>query len=264
MSPHPDLSAHLRNYFEIVPASTPELLRNVFRLRYQVYCQEGLVPGFNLVDYPDGLEHDSYDQRSLHCLLRHRPSGTCAGTVRIVLANPAQPDAPFPIETSAGERIDRKLLRDHPPSRRSIVEVSRFILARQFRSRQGEWRQPDGLADVTDPPQRKPERRALPHPALGLAKAVVMMSWEQQIQYWYAGMEPRLDRRLRQFGLALRPVSPLIDHHGPCRAYWGCVPEVLAGAREQHPEIWSLLTDNGAIWPRQDHGKAVEGLRPIS
>ncbi|MGH8603862.1 MAG: hypothetical protein ACREXR_14150, partial [Gammaproteobacteria bacterium] len=74
--PH-DLVTHFEQYFEILRADTPDLLEQAFRLRYQVYCQEGLLPGFDPLDYPDGLERDVYDyeHRSLHCLLRHRPTG---------------------------------------------------------------------------------------------------------------------------------------------------------------------------------------------
>ncbi|MGH8567684.1 MAG: GNAT family N-acyltransferase, partial [Gammaproteobacteria bacterium] len=99
-----DLLTHFRKYFEILRADTPDLLEEAFRLRYEVYCGEGCLPGFDPLDYPDGLERDIYDyeHRSVHCLLRHRSTGSNAGTVRLVLADPVQPDAPFPIEVAAG------------------------------------------------------------------------------------------------------------------------------------------------------------------
>ena len=37
----PDLLAHFTKYFEILQADTPALLEEAFRLRYEVYCQEG-------------------------------------------------------------------------------------------------------------------------------------------------------------------------------------------------------------------------------
>ena len=79
------------------------------------------------------------------------------------------------------------------------------------------------------------ERRAPgpTHPVLGLIKAGMIMSWERQVCYWYAAMELRLDRRLRQFGFVLRPISPPIDYQGPCRAHWGFLPEVFAHMRER-------------------------------
>ncbi len=249
--PH-DLVTHFKQYFEIVRADTPELLEQAFRLRYQVYCQEGCLPGYDPLDYPDGLERDIYDyeHRSVHCLLRHRPTGTNAGTVRLVLADPVRPDALFPIEIAAGEHIDRDYLSKYCAARGTIAECSRFIVARRFRSRRGEQQWPDGLAEEESHASRgSDERRILPHPVLGLIKAAAIMSWEQQIRYLYTAMEPRLDRRVRQFGLAFWPVSPLIEYHGPVRAHWGFLPEVFANMHQQRPEVWCLLTEDGKIWP---------------
>ncbi|MGH8531306.1 MAG: PEP-CTERM/exosortase system-associated acyltransferase [Gammaproteobacteria bacterium] len=260
--PH-DLVTRFKQFFVIVRADTPDLLEQAFRLRYEVYCQEGLLPGFDPVDYPDGLERDIYDyeHRSVHCLLRHRPTGTNAGTVRLVRADPVQPDAPFPVEAAAGaagQQIEQGHARMAGSIRRSIGECSRFILARRFRSRHGEQQWADGLAEGLDAGRGSNERRVLPHPVLGLIKAAMIMSWEQNISCWYTAMEPRLHRRLRQFGLELRPVSPLFDYHGPVRAHWGFLPEVFANMHRQRPEIWCLLTENGEIWPApRDDGASV-------
>ena len=69
-----DVVAAFHEYFEIIDANSPELLREVFRLRYQVLCVEQRAPGFEPSNYPDGLESDQYDRHSSHILLRHRPS----------------------------------------------------------------------------------------------------------------------------------------------------------------------------------------------
>jgi N-acyl amino acid synthase of PEP-CTERM/exosortase system len=245
-------------YFEILRADTPALLEEVFRLRYQVYCVEGAVSGFETADYPDGLERDVYDARSLHCLLRHRPTGAYAGTLRLVCADAARVDAPFPLEVVSGRQMECEYLSSAGQSRQRIAECSRFILARQFRSRRGEQQWADGLGEVTDFNESIDERRAPTHPILGLMKAGTMMSWEQGIRYWYAGMEPRMDRRLRQFGLVLEPVSPLIDYFGPCRVHWGCLTAVFERMREQRPEVWRLLTGDGEIWPADTSDRSAE------
>lgn len=247
-----DLLTHFTKYFEILRADTPALLEEAFRLRYEVYCGEGCLPGFDPLDYPDGLERDIYDyeHRSVHCLLRHRPTGSNAGTVRLVLADPVHPDAPFPIEVAAGEHIDQDYLGKFRAARSTIAECSRFLLARRFRSRRGEQQWPDGLAEEgLDADRGSDERRVLTHPVLGLIKAAMIMSWDQQVCHLYTAMEPRLDRRLRQFGLELSPVSPLIEYHGPVRAHWGFVPEFLEHVHQQRREVWCLLTENGEIWP---------------
>ena len=254
MDSDPDLLAHFMRYFEIVRADTPALLEEVFRLRYQVYCVELAVPGFERDNYPDGLERDVYDARSLHCLLRHRRTGAWAGTARLVCADPARMDAPFPAEVAGGAEMEAEYLRTASRLRRCIGENSRFILARQFRVRAGEARSADGVAEVVDSGRERNERRAPTHPMLGLLKAGMIMSWERRVCYWYAGMEPKLDRRLRQFAFALRPISPVFDYHGRCRVHWGYLPDVLAHMRERRPQVWRLLTGDGEIWPAGDRG----------
>lgn len=243
-----DLLAHFQRYFEIIRADTDALREQAYRLRYQVYCHEGCMAGFKAADYPDGLEQDRYDHHSVHCLLLHRPSHSYAGTVRLVLADRERLDTSFPVEEAAGESIDRDMLASQQVPRRTIAECSRFILTSRFRSRPGEQQWPDGLAEVTEERSRD-ERRAPSHPILGLFKACVMMSWEHGIRYWYAGMEPRLQRRLRPFGWVLHPVSPVVDYHGPCRAYWGHLPDMLTHVNATRPDVWALVTDRGEIWP---------------
>ena len=190
MDSDPDLLAHFMRYFEIVRADTPALLEEVFRLRYQVYCVELAVPGFERDNYPDGLDRDVYDARSLHCLLRHRRTGAWAGTARLVCADPARMDAPFPAEVAGGAKMEPEYLHTASRLRRCIGENSRFILARQFRVRAGEARSADGIAEVVDSDRERNERRAPTHPMLGLLKAGMIMSWERRVCYWYAGMEP--------------------------------------------------------------------------
>jgi hypothetical protein len=88
-------------YFEVVPADTPEKLLQAYRLRYEVYCKEALIPGFHPENYPEGLEYDQYDERSVHSLLMHKPSGLIAGTVRIILPDQDKLDTKFPVEKVA-------------------------------------------------------------------------------------------------------------------------------------------------------------------
>src|SRR5512134_3593348 len=80
-----DVVAAFNEYFEVINADSPELLRDVFHLRYQVYCIEQRAPGFEASKYPDEMESDEYDAHSSHILLRHRPSGEFVGTARLIL-----------------------------------------------------------------------------------------------------------------------------------------------------------------------------------
>lgn len=77
-----NLAGQFHQYFKVVLADALEKLQECYRIRYKVYCEEGLIPGFGVKDYPEGLEQGEYDERSVHCLLMHKPTKRVAGTVR--------------------------------------------------------------------------------------------------------------------------------------------------------------------------------------
>lgn len=83
-----------------------------FRLRYQAVMHQGWgTPE----DYPDGLEHDGYDDhRSIQVLAvhDHRPVATC----RLVL--PA-PDRPLPMEEAFGIQVE---------PRGAVAELGRMVV----------------------------------------------------------------------------------------------------------------------------------------
>lgn len=242
-------------YFEVVRVDTPEKLQECCRLRYEVYCKEALIPGFDANDYPDGLERDQYDERSVHCLLVHNSTGRIAGTVRVILHD-SKDQFKFPLEKVTGLEI-------FPHNR--IGEVSRLILAPEFRGRKGESRQPQGIAQEPEysapkngrrDPQAKwngPDlrksipRRRFPHTVLGLITGLVQMSVEHNLNYWYAGMEPACARLLRSFGINFAPISPIIDYYGPCKGYFCYIPEILENVYRTDQQIWGLLTQNGTF-----------------
>ena len=255
-----DLSEEFSRYFQIIPAETPELRRQAYRLRYQVYCLENRIPDFDPADYPSGEECDAYDDHALHALLFHLPSQSVAGTVRLVVHDPADPMWMFPIEQYAGLLTP---VYQPPPRREVVAEISRFILSARFRCRRGESSFPDGLAeaqlDFSDDPG---DRRHGPHPVLGLFKALVDLSWRNGISFWYAGMEPRLQRRLERFGVGLKLAAKGISYHGTVNAYLSSCVEIMSQCREQRPEIWRFLTDNGKIWPLPSAHPGASGRQP--
>lgn len=263
MDTHANLIDLFNRYFEVVHADTPEKKRECYRLRYEVYCKEAVIPGFDASDYPNGEERDEYDERSLHCLLVHKPTKANAGTVRVILPHPNSPDERFPVEKIAGDLFFHDVLARANISRSQIGEISRLILAPQFRARRGEGRKPTGLSEVSDPVlqasgrrqsianQQAEERRGgiprrvFPHAVLGLFVAIVRMSLNNNLSYWYGGMEPVCARFLKSFGIDFAPISPMIDYFGPCRTYLGYIPDVMDNIYRTNQQIWNLLTDNG-------------------
>lgn len=239
-------------YFELVPALTSELREQTFRLRFEVMSREFKLPGFEAWRYPDGLEFDQYDYRSVHYLLRHRPTSNVAGTVRLILADPLSPqgdivhaDRFFPIEQFT-HMFDRKALDPTLVNRSQTAEVSRLIVSHLFRRREGEGEFPFGTD--REIALARHERRRFPHTVLGLIAALFRMSAEHGINYWYAIMEPALNRLLRRFALQFKPIGPVVDYHGYRQPHFTELAELLQNTYRTQPEIWEFMTIGGSLW----------------
>ena len=98
--------------------------------------------------------------------------------------------------------------------------------------------------------RKKTPRRIFPHAILGLFVAIVRMSFEHNLTYWYSGMEPVCARFLRFFGIDFKPISPIIDYYGPCKSYLGYIPDVMENIYQLNQQVWALLTDNGKYFWR--------------
>ena len=140
-------------YFDLLRAETPETLREVFRLRYRVYCLERRFE--NPADHPNGQETDQFDRRSLHSLLVYQRTGAMTGTVRLVLPElggaadhiPHSPgtvrlimpidgaDPALPIQQVCSELAVWP--QDLLPAA-TTAEISRFAVSKDFRRRIGE------------------------------------------------------------------------------------------------------------------------------
>lgn len=202
------LSSHFSRYFSICIANTPKLKEEVFRIRYQVYCEElGYEP---LSKFPDHMERDLYDSRAIHCLLQHTPSGLYAGCVRLVLSDSHNPDAKFPFENVCSDHlIDfNELGRSH------FGEVSRLAVISQFRKREGEQKTPGGLIKFDDQQQEQGEQRRSPVIALSLYLAAIGLLVTFEFDYGLTLMEPRLARHLRMVGILSRPIGKAVEFHG--------------------------------------------------
>lgn len=253
-------------YFEVVPADTSERLLECYRLRYEVYCREGILPGNKVDDYSNGLEYDEYDKHSVQCLLIHKPKQIAIGTVRIILADPENPEKKLPLEAVAGDLLisdflSLKSLRPH------LGEISRLILIPEFRARKGENQRPYGVSDnfesllQTNGQRRQSNtswqsqdhheeipRRIFPHAIIGLFVAVMRMSVEHNLTYWVGTMEPIFARFLRSFGIDFKPITPILDYHGLRQGFIGYIPDIIENIYRVNSQLWSLLTGNGAIF----------------
>src|SRR5260370_37046706 len=111
--------------FAVRRADSIALRDQVHQLRYQAYCIENAFE--QCADHPSGRERDAFDDRAVHSLLIHKPTGTPVGSVRLILQDPQAP-ARLPIELACK---DLATLRSLYSAGHRLGEVSRFCLSRE-------------------------------------------------------------------------------------------------------------------------------------
>ncbi len=234
--PQEPIKSVFHRYFKVIPADSEDLIKEVYRIRHQVYCEElGFEKQRN-----NHLEFDEHDLHSIHCLLYHVPSKSYTGCIRLILCKDSNPESAFPFEAVCGNPYlgDYAELTGHP--RTSHGEISRLAITSDFRRRRGESSQPDGSGnegiDTTD----GDERRRFPSVGLGLYLAITAMGLKLGLDGVFAMMEPRLARQLRRFGFFFTQVGEPIEHRG-LRAPFFIDRKTLFD--ELKPEYLELLTD---------------------
>ena len=237
-------------FFEVMLVDDrPDLINEVYRLRYQVYCLEH--PFEDPSRFPDQLERDSYDDRSLHSLLIHRPSGVIAGTVRLILPESENPVGSLPIDNVCQEP---ELRNPVAAPRSSMGEVSRFAVSKSFRRRIGEAGSPTAVTDESiaamEAAQKDmADRRLAPHITLGLIESLVAMSVQSGTTHWCSVMERALLRLLSRIGIYFEHLGPQVEHHGRRQPCYIELRTLLARVKEERFDVWEILTREGTIGP---------------
>jgi len=205
-TPDPGSAAAFQNWFELLLANDEALRDAAMEVRYAVYCEE---LGYEAADaFPDGKERDRYDERSLHCLLRHRPGNRFAGCIRLVLSSG---DEPFPFESVCEGTLDVAL---STCERQRFGEISRLAVHTDFRRRANERGVPYPASDLATHQPSEQERRVYPHLALGLYLGAAAVGLARGLEGVFALMERRLCVRLRRLGIEFEQVGGPIDHRG--------------------------------------------------
>ena len=236
------LATSYNEHFDVVRATTPALLDQAYRLRYQVYCVEN--PFEDPTEHLEGREIDVDDDRSVHALLVHRRTGMMAGTVRVILPGKGEQRRPLPIH-----RVTCSPALDELPHS-EMGEISRFAVSKEFRRRLGESRYADlGFTGQTS----DNERRLVPYITFGLIRGVLEICLEYQVRYICAVMEPPLIRLLGRIGLAFEPLGDLVQYHGlrqPCGA---SLTDLVGRSRSEHDPLWQYAGEMAF----QSHGRAM-------
>lgn len=234
------IASTFQRYFSILLADTPELRDQVYRVRYDVYCDE-----FGYEEkgaFCDGTEQDEYDPISRHCLIVHKPSGRAAGCVRVVPAKAQDPSFQLPFEKHCGKSLDQGLLTEMNLPRSSIGEISRLAVHKSFRRRSGEHTSRYGDTDHLR--LSLEERRTLPYIAISAYLATIVMGDLDDRWNGFAMMEPFLPRLLARAGIQFTRVGENVDYHGVRAAYFITKEKALAGMHPELRELYEMIRLN--------------------
>jgi len=231
-----DIAEQFQRYFSVTPATTTALKQEIYKLRYEVYCKE-----FNyepVENFPDGMEHDEYDAYALNVLVQHKSTGMAAGCTRLITTDPANADAPLPIERYCSDSLNINYLNDLNLSRQSICEASRLSVARNFRRRRGESKTRYGcLESLGFSPH---EQRTFPLISVSIALATTALTELTGRHFMFAMMEPSLPRLLQRIGYNFEQVGDMTDYHGKRAAY---LQETNAVLQNLKPELRDLYSE---------------------
>lgn len=220
--------------FKKVDFNDPQLMEQIYRLRFEVYCYEcGFIKA---EDYPDGIEIDEYDAQSTHfaALNEHNE---IIGTVRMI--HPGH--ALLPIEIHCPQIVlSRKLV---PNTKPNFIEISRLVISKRLRRRKNDamYYEPE-VEDrkFVDSQNQEFMRRARPM-AFGLYREMYQESKRKGITEWYSLMEKSLWLLLRLHGFHFNAIGDEIDVYGPVRPYLGKISEIEFEVYRKFPQFYDYF-----------------------
>lgn len=207
--------------FFVIEATTPDLLREAYRLRHQVYCVER---GFE-ANLGSDMEIDAFDDHAPHVVVCRRTDGQVVGTVRLVLPTEGRSDFGLPMHHFCGPELS-----DRAPLR-VTGEVSRFAVSKERR----------GLSSDATALLR-----------LALVQGLVRLSRQYGVTHWCAVMERSLLRLLRATAIHFEAVGPMVEYHGIRQPAVASVSAIVQRMHQEQPEIWDFVTLGGSLWDCED------------
>lgn len=202
------IARHFGRYLQPEIASTANLKQEVYRLRHQVYCEELHFEN----EKPDHIETDDFDNRAVHCCIRHLASQTLAGTVRLLTCN--NPSDLLPIQQFCGHALTHQLFHPNQFLPREICEISRLAVPATFRKRQVDQFEGGATGAINEASFSAQELRFFPYIAISLYLSAIAMTYKTRRYHTFVMMEPRLARSLNFVGIRFNQVGPAIEYHG--------------------------------------------------
>ena len=217
--------------FEYIKAPQGDpLLHEVFRLRYKVYVEEW---GFEKKeDHPNGMERDTFDDHSVHFIVRKKGEDQVIGTIRMITNS----DNGFPIEKHCTINTDLSVF-----DKDRFGEISRLAVSKDYRRRVTDAVYFSGkpLDVAAIDAMHSGQRRMCNDIVLGLYKCIYNESLEQGNEYILAVMARGLFLLLKRVGILFEPIGPQQFYHGWRAPYLGRIDTMLRELVSRNPALYS-------------------------
>jgi len=195
--------------FEVFLADTEESKNIHYNIRYQVYCEE---MGFeNLEDFPQQMEFDEDDKKSVHFIVRNIATGQWVGATRLIYKRNGQ----LPIEHSC--TLDGKINYN---DLFETVEISRLCIVKDVR-RGKDMDPPHGIVDTTNQMAEKNDITELPSQnklnrliIWGMIHAIFEHCYNNKIQFCYFMVTSILAKVMMRGGLDFLSIGEACEHKG--------------------------------------------------
>ena len=215
-----------------------EVLRDTFRMRYEVYVKEFEFEDPN--DHPNGLETDDYEDESIHfaCVNEH---DAVVGTIRLVLGS----DKGFPIEHATETTFIGK-----KPHRSKIGEISRLTVSRDLRRRKEDGiygvesyikKSEGGILPDHGTIPKEMQGRKNPIIVLGLYQVMLHESLRSGLTHWYMITEQKLYYALKKFGFLFHQIGDPVQYHGERVPYLADIQELLINLKQTDAGMFDLM-----------------------
>ncbi|MEG3767830.1 PEP-CTERM/exosortase system-associated acyltransferase [Alteromonas sp. 14N.309.X.WAT.G.H12] len=207
-------ATHFFEHFTLVVATEEKDQIACFKTRHQVYCEE---MGFEEVRQTK-MEYDEFDEYAISCYIKHKATGDCAGTIRVVM--PQHSGQLLPLEQNCSDAI--RMDENSPTrfARHSVCEISRLAIPKRFRRRQTDLKLSPVTGKSLDKNLKKSKNnRNYPYLTLALYFFAATICVLRDVENVYVMMEPKLARSLRMLGIEFNQISHVIEYHGERAAY---------------------------------------------
>lgn len=209
MTSNLDVTAHYQKYFYTVKATTSELQKLAYRLRYQVYYEEQkMISSKHVINR---IETDIWDPHSIHCLQFHKPSSLPIGNVRLIPLDGSSTHS-LPIEEHYTKTFNFQNMPINDLREGKTGEISRMAIVSSFRRRACD--QTYAFETDINRERESDKRFSLNYMPMCLAFTAIILMMEANLDYGAALMEPRLARLLARFGIDLKQIGEPMEYFG--------------------------------------------------